>query len=48
MGLDATRPAVYHEHVFTKVRIPGEAEIELANEVRVGVRINWQTGALQS
>jgi hypothetical protein len=30
------------------VRIPGEAEIELANEVRVGVRINWQTGALQS
>jgi 2,5-furandicarboxylate decarboxylase 1 len=48
MGLDATRPVVYHEHVFTKVRIPGEAEIELANEVRVGVRINWQTGALQS
>ena len=24
MGLDATKPVVYHEHVFTKVRVPGE------------------------
>ena len=47
MGLDATRPVVYHEHVFTKVRIPGEAEIQLADEVRSGVRIDWQTGAVQ-
>ena len=33
MGLDATRPVVYHEHVFTKVRIPGEDEIDLAAEI---------------
>jgi 2,5-furandicarboxylate decarboxylase 1 len=48
MGLDATRPVVYREHVFTKVRIPGEAEIELADEIRGGVRVNWLTGALQT
>jgi 2,5-furandicarboxylate decarboxylase 1 len=47
MGLDATRPVVYHEHVFTKVRIPGEAEIQLADEVRGGARIDWATGAVQ-
>lgn len=29
MGLDATRPVVYHEHVFTKVRVPGEDDAAL-------------------
>ena len=28
MGLDATRPVEYKEHVFTKVRIPGEDEVD--------------------
>jgi 2,5-furandicarboxylate decarboxylase 1 len=48
MGMDATRPVVYQEHVFTKVRIPGETEIELADELCTGARINWLTGALQA
>ena len=47
MGLDATRPVVYHEHVFTKVRIPGETELVLADEVRSHVRVDWRTGAVQ-
>lgn len=29
MGLDATRPLVYPEHVFTRVRIPGEDKVDL-------------------
>jgi 2,5-furandicarboxylate decarboxylase 1 len=29
MGLDATKPLEYEEHVFTKVRIPGEDEVDL-------------------
>lgn len=29
MGLDATRPVVYREHVFTRVRIPGEDDSAL-------------------
>jgi 2,5-furandicarboxylate decarboxylase 1 len=29
MGLDATRPVVYPEHVFTRVRIPGQDTVEL-------------------
>ena len=29
MGLDATRPVEYAEHVFTKVRIPGEDQVDL-------------------
>jgi 2,5-furandicarboxylate decarboxylase 1 len=29
MGLDATKPVEYEEHVFTKVRIPGEDEVDL-------------------
>ncbi|MER1965982.1 UbiD family decarboxylase [Castellaniella sp. GW247-6E4] len=29
MGLDATRPVHYEGHVFTKVRIPGEQEVDL-------------------
>lgn len=30
MGLDATRPIHYEGHVFTKVRVPGENEVDLA------------------
>ncbi len=33
MGLDATKPVAYEGHVFTRVRIPGEAEVDLAREV---------------
>ena len=29
MGLDATRPVVYPEHVFTRVRIPGYDRVDL-------------------
>jgi 2,5-furandicarboxylate decarboxylase 1 len=29
MGLDATRPVEYYEHVFTRVRIPGEDKVDL-------------------
>jgi len=30
MGLDATKPLLSHEHVFTRVRIPGEQAVDLA------------------
>jgi 2,5-furandicarboxylate decarboxylase 1 len=30
MGLDATKPLESAEHVFTRVRIPGEREVDLA------------------
>jgi 2,5-furandicarboxylate decarboxylase 1 len=43
MGLDATKPVVYHEHVFTKVRVPGEDEIDLAQEVDTGARVDFQS-----
>lgn len=33
MGLDATKPLSTHEHVFTRVRIPGEREVDLATAV---------------
>ncbi len=29
MGLDATRPVTYSEHTFTRVRIPGQDEVDL-------------------
>jgi 2,5-furandicarboxylate decarboxylase 1 len=34
MGLDATRPVVYEAHVFTRVRIPGEDEVDPARDLR--------------
>jgi len=34
MGLDATRPIEAAEHVFTRVRIPGEREVDLATAIR--------------
>jgi 2,5-furandicarboxylate decarboxylase 1 len=33
MGLDATRPMSSSEHVFTRVRIPGERDVDLAAAV---------------
>ncbi|WP_017777651.1 UbiD family decarboxylase [Paraburkholderia kururiensis] len=36
MGLDATRPVVYTDHVFTRVRIPGEERVDLAASVAPG------------
>jgi len=34
MGLDATRPIEYQGHVFTRVRIPGEKDVDLDAVVR--------------
>jgi 2,5-furandicarboxylate decarboxylase 1 len=45
MGLDATRPVVYHEHVFTKVRVPGEDGVDLDAVVDREVRIDFLGGA---
>ena len=45
MGLDATRPVVYHEHVFTKVRVPGEDEIDLAAVIDTAARVDFAAGA---
>lgn len=41
MGLDATKPVVYEEHVFTRVRIPGEDQVDLEREVDSGARPDW-------
>jgi 2,5-furandicarboxylate decarboxylase 1 len=41
MGLDATKPVAYHGHVFTKVRIPGETEIDLDQEIVRGAVVDW-------
>lgn len=43
MGLDATRPVVYHEHVFTKVRVPGEEAVDLAVEIAAAARVDFAT-----
>lgn len=37
MGLDATRPVRYSEHVFTKVRIPGADQVDLAAVLTDGI-----------
>lgn len=42
MGMDATRPVRYHEHVFTKVRIPGEDTLDLEQFVVPGATVDWQ------
>ncbi len=41
MGLDATRPVAYEGHVFTRVRIPGEADVDLAREVDAAAAPDW-------
>ena len=33
MGLDATKPMTSHEHVFTRVKIPGEMDVDLEEVV---------------
>ncbi|WP_062361740.1 UbiD family decarboxylase [Variovorax paradoxus] len=47
MGLDATRPVAYHEHVFTKVRVPGEDEIDLAAVIDTAARVDFAVGAMR-
>lgn len=37
MGLDATRPVKYNEHVFTKVKIPGSDQVDLAAVLTDGI-----------
>jgi 2,5-furandicarboxylate decarboxylase 1 len=41
MGLDATKPVSYHEHVFTKVRVPGEDKVDLGREIVAGATVDW-------
>lgn len=41
MGLDATRPVAYHEHVFTKVRVPGEDTVDPARDLDSGARADF-------
>ncbi len=33
MGLDATRPLAYEGHTFTRVRVPGEDQVDLAKSI---------------
>lgn len=40
MGLDATKPLRYQEYVFTKVCVPGEDEVDLAQELVEGAGID--------
>jgi 2,5-furandicarboxylate decarboxylase 1 len=47
MGLDATKPVAYLGHVFTKVRIPGEAEIDLDREIVRGAVVDWAGAGLE-
>jgi len=42
MGMDATRPVKYHEHVFTKIRIPGEDTLDLDQYVVPDATVDWQ------
>jgi 2,5-furandicarboxylate decarboxylase 1 len=46
MGLDATKPVAYHGHVFTKVRVPGEDQVDLNEEVVSGVTIDWTSSTV--
>jgi 2,5-furandicarboxylate decarboxylase 1 len=41
MGLDATRPVAYEGHVFTRVRIPGEDDVDLGREVDAAATPDW-------
>ena len=44
MGMDATRPVKYHEHVFTKVKVPGEDTVNLNEVVVPGASVDWMAG----
>lgn len=46
MGLDATRPVVYHEHVFTKVRVPGESDVDLDAVIDSEARVDFVGGTV--
>jgi 2,5-furandicarboxylate decarboxylase 1 len=48
MGLDATKPVSYHEHVFTKVRVPGEDEVDLNAEIVQGAAVDWTNVAVRA
>lgn len=43
LGLDATRPVTYHEHTFTRVRVPGEDSIDLAAWIESGQRVDFNS-----
>jgi 2,5-furandicarboxylate decarboxylase 1 len=47
MGLDATRPVAYRGHVFTRVRIPGELEVDLERDVVRGATVDWDSSTVQ-
>ena len=36
-----SKPAVYDQHVFTRVRIPGEDEVDREREVDARARPDW-------
>jgi 2,5-furandicarboxylate decarboxylase 1 len=42
MGLDATRPMNYQEHVFTRVRIPGEDTIDVQREIEPNAKVSFK------
>ena len=48
MGLDATKPVAYQGHVFTKVRIPGETEIDLDQEIVRGASVDWSEARMDT
>jgi len=48
MGLDATRPVVYRGYVFTKVRIPGELELDLDREIVRGAAVDWSDASVKA
>lgn len=46
MGFDATKPMSYREHVFTKVRVPGEDTLDLAREIRENATVDLRTASV--
>jgi 2,5-furandicarboxylate decarboxylase 1 len=48
MGLDATRPVAYRGYIFTKVRIPGELEVDLGQEIVAGATVDWGTATVKA
>jgi 2,5-furandicarboxylate decarboxylase 1 len=48
MGLDATRPVHYRGHVFTKVRIPGELEVDFERDLQRGATVDWSDGTVRT
>jgi 2,5-furandicarboxylate decarboxylase 1 len=48
MGLDATKPVSYRGHVFTKVHVPGEDEIDLDQEIVRGAAIDWHDATVRA